>query len=108
MIFSFAFYKKYGFGEEFIDWIEILITNQESSILNGGCTTTYFRPERGARQGNPSSAYLFVLALELFLTLIKSNKNIHEINMFTFDFLYTAYADDTTFFLTDLDSVKMF
>ena len=49
-------------------------------------------------------AYLFVLALELFL--IKSSKNIHGINIFSHDFLYTAYADDTTFFLKDLDSVK--
>ena len=38
--------------------------------------------------------------------MIKFNKNIHGINIFNHDFLYTAYADDTTFFLKDLDSVK--
>ena len=51
-------------------------------------------------------AYLFILTLELFFILIKSNKNIHGINIFNHDFLNTAYADDTTFFLKDLDSVK--
>ena len=49
--------------------------------------------------------FLFVLAL-LFFILIKSNKNIHGVNIFKHDFLYTAYADDTSFLLTDLDSVK--
>ena len=98
--------KKYGFGEDFIDWIKTLLRDQESCVINGGHTTTYFRLERGARLGDPISAYLFILALELFFILIKSNKNIHGINIFNHDFLYTAYADDTTFFLKDLDSVK--
>ena len=50
-------------GEDFIDWIKILFTNQESYITNGGHTTTYFRLEHGARQADPISAYQFVLAL---------------------------------------------
>ena len=73
-------------------------------MINGGHTTTYFRLESGARQGDPISPYLFILALELFFILIKSNKNIHGINIFNHDVLYTAYADDTTFFLKGLDS----
>ena len=80
--------------------------DQESCVINGGHTTTYFCLEYGARQGDPTLAYLFVLALELFFILIKSNKNIHGINMFNQDFLYTAYADDTNFFLKDWDSMK--
>ena len=62
--------------------------------------------ECGARKADPFFAYLFVLALEFFFILTKSNKNIHEINIFNHDFLYTAYADDTTFFLKDLDPIK--
>ena len=84
--FLIAVLKKYGFGEDFIDWIKILLRDQESCVINGGHTTTYFRLERGARQGDPISAYLFILALELFFILIKSNKNIHGINIFTHRF----------------------
>ena len=51
-------------------------------------------------------AYLFKLVLELFFLLIKSDKNIHGINIFNHAFLYTAYADDTTSFLKDSDSIK--
>ena len=104
--FLIAVLKKYGFGEDFIDWIKILLRDQESCVINGGHTTTYLLLERGARQGDPILAYLFALALELFFIIKKSNRNSHEINIFNHDFLYTAYADDTTFFLKDLDSVK--
>ena len=100
--------KKNCFGGDFIDWIKILLRNQESCVINGGHTTAYFSLERGARQGNPISTYLFMLVLEPFFTLIKSNKNIHGINMFNHEFLDTAYVDDITFFLKDLDSMKMF
>ena len=85
-----------------------MLRDQESCVINRGHATTYFRLKCGARQGDPVSAYLFMLALELFFIVIKSNKNIHGINILNHDFLYTVYADDTTFFLKDLDSVKTF
>ena len=53
--------------------------------------------QSGARQVDLISAYQFVLALELFFIFIKVNKNIHGINKFYYDFLYTAYADETIF-----------
>ena len=50
--------EHYGFGNDFIEWIKILPKNQESCVINAGHTTKYFRLERGARQGDPISAYL--------------------------------------------------
>ena len=97
--------KKFGFGETFIKWIQILLRNQESCIINGGTTTKYFKLQKGTRQGDPISAYLFILVLEIAFIFIKENKNIKGINIFDNIFLYSAYADDTTFFLSDEDSV---
>jgi len=37
--------------------------------------------------------------------ILKANENIKPINIFDHDFLYTAYADDTTFFIKDKNSV---
>ena len=45
--------KQFVFGENFIDWIKILLYKQESCVLNGGFTTKYFNLEKGARQGDP-------------------------------------------------------
>ena len=39
--------------------------NLKLCVINGGKTTPYFMLERGTRQGDPNSAYLFVIALEV-------------------------------------------
>ena len=55
--------KRYGFGKMFIKWVK----NQESCIINGGFTTKYFKLHKGTHQGDPISAYLSILLLELCL-----------------------------------------
>ena len=97
--------EKYGFEKDFIKWIEILLQNQESCIVKGGTTTNYFKIEKGTRQGDPISAYLFIFVLEIVFLFTKESKNINDLNIFDKTFLYTAYADDTTFFLKDTKSV---
>ena len=52
--------KKFGFGKTFIKWIQILLSIQESCIINGGTITKYFKFQKGTRQGDPISAYLFI------------------------------------------------
>ena len=75
--------KKFGFGKEFIKWIQILLKNQESCIINGGTTTKYFKLEKGTRQGDPISAYLFILILEIAFTFIKKIKILRLLIFFT-------------------------
>ena len=90
---------KYGFEKDFIKWIEILLQNQESCIVNGGTTTNYFKLEKGTRQEDPISAYLFILVLEIAFLFTKENKKINGLNIFNKTFLYTAYADILLSFL---------
>ena len=97
---------KFGFGNNFLSWIKILLKKQLSCVINGGFTTSYFNLEKGARQGDPASAYLFILALEVLFISIKNNQNIKGLEIFKHEFLYTAYADDSTFFLKNIKSVK--
>ena len=105
--FLIAALKKYGFSDNFVDWIIILLKNQESCVINGGHTNKYFKLERGARQGSPISAYFFIFALETFFVIIKTNKNIHDLKIFDHEYLYTAHVKNTTFVLEDISSIKV-
>ena len=59
-----------------IEWIKILLNNQESRVINGGKTSKYFKLERETRQGDPISAYLFIIVLEVVFRIIKETSNI--------------------------------
>ena len=69
-------------SETFIKWIQTLLRNQESYIINGWTTTKYFKLQKDTRQGDPISAYLFILVLEIVFIFNEENKNIKGINIF--------------------------
>ena len=71
----------------------------ESRAMNGGKISPYVKLERGTRQRHPISAYLFIIALKVVFSLIKANPDTEGLQFFSHTFLYSAYADDTTFFL---------
>ena len=73
--------KKYGFGENLIHIIKNLLKNQESCVINAGKTSKYFFLQRGARQGNPVSAYLLILVLEVVFSLIKPSDKINGLEI---------------------------
>ena len=97
MNFCWSLLKKIGLGNNFIYWIKTLLNNKEPWDINGGSSTSYFKLENRACQGDPISAYLFIIALESTFTMIKSNPNMKGLNIFNHKYLYTAYADVTTF-----------
>ena len=70
----------------FIKWVKTLLNNQESCIINGRFTTKYFKLDKGTRQGDPISAYLFILVLEIVFNFIKENKDIHVLTFLTIRF----------------------
>ena len=68
-------------------------------------TSKYFKLERGTRQGDPISTYLFIIMLEVAFRIVKETSNIKGFQILQKKFIYTAYADDTTFFLKNTESV---
>ena len=48
---------------------------------------------------------MLILCLELLFIVIKNDPNITGIGIFEYCYLYTAYADETTFFLKDENSI---
>ena len=72
--FIFASLEKYGFGSDFIQWIKRLLGNNESCVMNNGSSTGFFKIQRGTKQGDPLSTYLFIMVLENFIIQIRNDK----------------------------------
>ena len=70
------------------------------------CTQIFFNLERGVRQGDPLSPYIFITAVELLAIAIRTNDNIRGINLGDFEIKLLQYADDTTGVLKDDGSLK--
>ena len=98
--------EKYGFGKNLALWVKTLLRDRESSVINRGTITKYFSLGRRARQSGPILAFLFLLTLGILFILIKSKPEIEGMTIFYYNYLYSAYADDTTFFLKDIISAK--
>ena len=62
-----AVLQKLGFGKNFIKWVKLILNKQESCVMNNSTSTGYFTLSSGTRQGDPISAYLFILVMKFFL-----------------------------------------
>ena len=58
-----AVLKKFGFSSSFLEWIETVLKHQQSCVINAGTASPYFSLEKGIRQEEPTSAYLFILTI---------------------------------------------
>ena len=70
--------------------------------------TSSFAVERGVRQGDPLSAYLFIIALEVLCVNIRNSNDIRGIKVDNEEIKVSLFADDLTGFLKDDLSLKTF
>ena len=61
--------------------------------------TVFFYIKKGLRQGSSSSAYLFIICIELLAAAVRENKDFKGIPIFDKEFKSTLFADDATFAL---------
>ena len=97
--------KLFNFGPDFIHWISTIYSNTESTVINHGNTGGFFKLQRGIRQGCPISPYLFIIAVEILANGIRKNNHIKGIKVGSKSIKISQLADDTTVFVSDLDSV---
>lgn len=65
-------------------------------MIQNGIISEYFYPERGCRQDDPISPYLFLLCAEILGILIRNEKDIKVINIDGEEYKISQYADDTS------------
>ena len=106
--FLFATLKRFGFGPNFIRWIEVIYNSVSSSVNVNGWLTAFINLERGLRQGCALSMPLYVLTAEILALRIRANPRIQGITPpgSTAQVKLSQYADDTTFTLRDDVSIQ--
>ena len=97
--------KFFNFGPDLLNWFTVLYNQVSSCVLNNGHASEFFLLQRGVRQGCPLSGLLFVIGIELFARALKNDHTIKGIEVEQKEIKVTQYADDTTVFVRDRESV---
>ena len=87
--------KFFNFGPFFIHMLKTLYHNASLCVIQHGFFSEFFKIERGCRQGDPVSPYLFILCVEILGALIRAEKDIKGINIGQNNYKILQYADDT-------------
>ena len=95
----------FNFGPDILNWFKIIYNNVSSCVVNNGHGSTFFHLQRGVRQGCPLSGILFVLGIELFARALKNKASVKGIRVDDHEIKIAQYADDTTVFVRDKESV---
>ena len=74
--------------------------------INNVISTPYFELQRGIRQGDPLSPYLFIIAAEILAVTIRSREDIRGIMIGQEEFKLVQYADDLILFVPTTECVK--
>ena len=91
--------QSFNFGQSLRKWVKLFFNDNSSANLNFGYLSDFFKCERGCRQGDPISPYLFILCVELLSLAVKRNENIKGIKINNVEYCIFLYADDTNFTL---------
>ena len=96
--------KKMGLGDNFINMLKSLYSNNISAVINYGTTTNWIQLERSCRQGDPVSAYLFIIIMEVLINSLKKlNLGMKLGNLSLWG---TVFADDVTLLLKNNQELR--
>merc|ERR1711860_95713 len=90
----------FGFGPKYIAYVNTLITDFQAAVIHAGNISEYFKLQRGAKQGDPLAALLFILAVEILSIRLKEDKDIEHYKMEHGVIVkLILYADDLNLFM---------
>jgi len=98
--------KKMNFPNSFLKIVESLYTNATSEILINGHLTKPIKMEKGIRQGDTLSLFLFLLTANPSVTQIQKDSTIQGIRIpGSHTVKNVSYADDITITITGKQAV---
>lgn len=100
-------FKKFGFGRNFLQWVDVLFDQSRSCIGYNGWLSSDFSLNCGIRQGCPFSPLAFVIGVELLAIRMRQDVKLKGLEVGVDKIVKVLlYADDITMFLKDKDDVK--
>ena len=93
----------FNFGNDIKAWVKLFYEDAFSCVLVNGHLTNRFKVERGCRQGDPLSPYIFLICAEILSILVRHNNSLNGLNIRNTRHKIIQYADDT---LISLDGSK--
>ena len=102
----FACLRKFGFGDEFIQWIKLRYTDIHSCVTSNGFSSNWFNLLRGIRQGCALSCYLFIICVEIMASMIRKNRDIMGSQIDKYEDKIKQFDVDCTYTLKTIESVK--
>ncbi|KAL4255818.1 hypothetical protein AB1N83_014347 [Pleurotus pulmonarius] len=99
--------EKFGIPNRFINTVKSLYKGAETRVMINGYLSSTFKVTRGVRQGDPLSCLLFDLGIEpLSIAIRESRLNGLNIPQTNESLKAILFADDTTVFLSEEDSLS--
>ena len=96
-----------NFDKKFIDIIKTIYIDNKSCIINNGFLSTFFKIERGVRQGCPLSLPLYCLYAEALSSTLREDIHIEGFPVpGTTEQKISQYADDLKMMITNILSLK--
>ena len=100
---AWSFLKKalhfFNFSVDFIKWVKTFANGINSRVIINNNVSSPFTIERGLRQGDPISPYLFLIVSEILAHKIRLSSTIKGYQIKEMEIKISQYADDTSIFL---------